>query len=93
VGVQLAAVGSGESAEGIVVAPPSGLEQLALARAQHRASSTEAPSLGLDVCMVIVIVIRALAGIHRSRSRSVSEIPAARPYPALGAAHTAALQA
>jgi hypothetical protein len=43
--------------------------------------------------MVIVIVIRALAGIHRRRSRSVSELPAARVDPALGAAHTAALQA
>jgi hypothetical protein len=38
-------------------------------------------------------VIRAVAGIHRRRSRSVSEIPAARAYPAMGAADTAAIQA
>jgi hypothetical protein len=38
VGVQLAAVGSGESGEGVVVAPLGGLEQLALARGQQRAS-------------------------------------------------------
>ena len=37
-GVQLAAVVSGDPAEGVVVAPPGGLEQLALARGRHRAS-------------------------------------------------------
>jgi hypothetical protein len=43
--------------------------------------------------MVTVIVIRALAGIHRRRSKSVSEIRAARVEPALSVAHTAAIQA
>jgi hypothetical protein len=45
------------------------------------------------MCMVICIVIRALARIHRPAAVSVSGIPAARVYPALGAAHTVALQA
>src|SRR4029450_675333 len=45
VGVQLAAVRSGEAAEGIVVAPPGGLQQLALVRGRHR-TSRAGPAFG-----------------------------------------------
>jgi hypothetical protein len=45
------------------------------------------------MCMVISIVIRALAGIHRRRGSIGQRDPAARVYPALGAAHMAAIQA
>jgi hypothetical protein len=45
------------------------------------------------MCMVILIVIRALAGIHR-RPSSIGQRDSGREvYPALGAAHTAASQA
>jgi predicted dithiol-disulfide oxidoreductase (DUF899 family) len=41
--------------------------------------------------MVIVIVIRALAGIHRRRSSIGRRDPGREVYPALGAAHAAAI--
>src|SRR6266545_4263146 len=43
--------------------------------------------------VIFFIVIRALAGIHRRRSRSRSARSGREVYPALGAAHTAAIQA
>jgi hypothetical protein len=45
------------------------------------------------MCMVILIVIRALAGIHRRRGRIGQRDPGREAYPALGAAYTAAIQA